>query len=59
VQENIGSNLVLDIDNSKFLDNYIKGNSLKVRIEYVLRNTSITDVSVRAALSFTSAPNPQ
>jgi hypothetical protein len=59
VQENIGPNLVLDIDNSKFLDNYIKGNSLKVRIEYVLRNTSSTDVSVRAALSFTSAPNPR
>jgi hypothetical protein len=59
VQENIGTNLVLDIDNSKFLDNYIKGNSLKVRLEYVLRNANTSDVSVRAALSFTSAPNTQ
>lgn len=57
VQENIGSNLVLDIDNSRFLDNYIKGNSLKVRIEYVLRTSNTADVSVRAALSFTSSPN--
>jgi uncharacterized protein YceK len=59
VQENIGSNLVLDIDNSKFLDNYIKGNSLKVRLEYVLRNANTSDVSIRAALSFTSTPNTQ
>jgi len=59
VQQNIGSNLVLDIDNSKFLDDYIRGNSLKIRLEYILRNANTTDVSIRTALSFTSAPNPQ
>ncbi|MES2457172.1 MAG: hypothetical protein V4594_16580 [Bacteroidota bacterium] len=59
VQENIGSSLVLDIDNSKFLDNYIKGTSLKVRLEYTLRNANSSDVSIRAALSFTSTPNTQ
>jgi len=59
VQENIGSSLALDIDNSKFLDNYIKGTSLKVRLEYTLRNANTSDVSIRAALSFTSTPNTQ
>jgi hypothetical protein len=59
VQENIGSSLVLDIDNSRFLDSYIKGNSLKIRIEYVLRNSNTSDISIRAALSFTSSPNTQ
>ena len=59
VQENIGTSLVLDIDNSKFLDNYIRGKSLKVRVAYVLRNSNTNDVSVRAALSFTAAPNTQ
>lgn len=57
VQENIGSSLVLDIDNSKFVDNYIRGSNLKVRIEYVLRNNNNSDVSIRAALSFSAAPN--
>lgn len=59
VQENIGRDLVLDIDNSKFVDNYIRGNQLKIRIEYVLRNNNTSDVSIRAALSFTATPNTQ
>ena len=59
VQENIGSELVLDIDNSKFLDDYIKGNSLRVRLEYVLRNGTTMDVSVRTSLSFISSPKTQ
>jgi len=57
VSENIGSSLVLDIDNSRFLDTYIKGNSLKIRMEYVLREKITTDVSVRTSLSFSSSPN--
>lgn len=57
IAENIGSGLVLDIDNSRFLDQYIKGNSLHIRAEYVLRNDLTTDVSVRTSLSFTSSPN--
>jgi hypothetical protein len=56
VSENIPSNLVLDIDNSRLLDNYIKGKSLSVRMEYVLRNTLTTDVNVRTSLSFSSSP---
>ena len=59
VQENIGSELVLDIDNSRFVDDYIKGSSLRVRLEYVLRNSTTMDVSVRTSLSFISSPNVQ
>jgi uncharacterized lipoprotein YajG len=57
ISENIGTDLILDIDNSRFLDNYIKGNNLKVRMEYVLRKSLSTDVSVKAALSFSTSPN--
>jgi hypothetical protein len=57
VSEHIGSSLVLDIDNSQFVDKYVKGNSLKVRLEYVLREKLTTDVSVRTSLSFSSSPN--
>ncbi|WP_367865112.1 hypothetical protein [Pedobacter sp. WC2423] len=56
VSEHIGSSLVLDIDNSRFVDKFIKGNSLKVRLEYVLRENLTTDVSVRTSLSFSSSP---
>ena len=59
VQANIGSDLVLDIDNSRFLDNYIQGSSISVRLESVLRNNTTADVSVRTSLSFTSIPKTQ
>jgi hypothetical protein len=57
VSENIGNNLVLDIDNSRFLDEYIKGSNLRIRMEYVLRNSLSSDISVRAAINFSSSPN--
>jgi uncharacterized lipoprotein YajG len=59
IGENIGNDLILDIDNSRFLDKYIKGNNLRIRMEYVLRKSVSTDVSVRASLNFSSSPNPQ
>jgi hypothetical protein len=59
IGENIGNDLILDIDNSRFLDKYIKGNNLRIRMEYVLRKGVSTDVSVRASLNFSSSPNPK
>jgi len=59
VQANIGSDLVLDIDNSRFLDTYVQGSSISLRLEYVLRNNSTADVSVKTSLSFTSLPKTQ
>ncbi|MFA6278273.1 MAG: hypothetical protein WC622_16105 [Pedobacter sp.] len=57
VSGNIGNNLVLDIDNSRFIDDYIKGNNLRIRMEYVLKNNLTSDVSVRAAINLSSSPN--
>ncbi len=57
VSSNPGSTLVLDIDNSRFLDDYIKGSTVRVRMEYVLRDALNVDVSVRASLGFSVAPN--
>lgn len=59
VQANIGSDLVLDIDNSRFLDNYVQGSSISLRLEYVLRDNSTADVSIKTSLSFTSIPKTQ
>jgi hypothetical protein len=57
VSENIGNNLVLDIDNSRFVDDYVKGNNLRIKMECVLRNDLTSDVSVRAAINLSSSPN--
>ena len=57
VSENIGSNLVLDIDNSRFVDEYIKGSNLRVRMEYTLKNSLTSDISVRITINFSSSPN--
>lgn len=56
ISANAGDNVVLDIDNSRFLDDVVKGASVRVRMEYVLRSTLATDVSVRATLGFSSTP---
>ena len=56
VSANAGSSVVLDIDNSRFLDDIIKSSTARVRMVYVLRNSLNTDVSVRATLGFTSNP---
>lgn len=56
VSAHIDSDLVLDIDNSRFVDKYIQGNTVKVRMEYVLRDGLSTDVSVKTSLSFSASP---
>jgi hypothetical protein len=56
ISSTAGSSIVLDIDNSRFLDDIIRSNSARVRMEYVLRNSLNTDVSIRASLGFTSTP---
>jgi hypothetical protein len=56
ISANAGSTINLDIDNSRFLDDIIKSSAARVRMEYVLRNSISTDVSVRASLGFTSTP---
>lgn len=56
VSANAGSNIVLDIDNTRFVDDIIKSSSARVRMEYVLRNSLSTDVSLKASLGFVSSP---
>ncbi|MGB4399998.1 MAG: hypothetical protein WBJ10_11555 [Daejeonella sp.] len=53
----VGSSIMLDIDNSKLLDEYIKGSTVRVRMEYILRSTLNADVSLKTSLGFSVAPN--
>lgn len=56
ISSTVGNNLVLDIDNSRFLDEYIKGSTVRIRMEYQLRDGLNTDVSVKASLGFSTVP---
>ena len=56
VSSTVGNSLVLDIDNSRFLDEYIKGSTVRIRMEYELRDGLNTDVSVKASLGFSTVP---
>jgi hypothetical protein len=53
----VGSSIMLDIDNSRILDDYIKGSTVRVRMEYVLRNTLSSDLTLRTSLGFSVAPS--
>jgi len=56
ISANAGSSVVLDIDNSHFVDDIIKSSAARIRMEYTLRNSLSADVSIRASLGFTSSP---
>ena len=56
ISATVGRSLVLDIDNSRFLDDYIKGSTVRIRMEYELREGLNADVSVKASLGFSTAP---
>ncbi|WP_276345950.1 hypothetical protein [Daejeonella sp. JGW-45] len=53
----VGNSIMLDIDNSRLLDDYIKSSTVRVRMEYVLRSSLTSDVSLKASLGFSVAPN--
>lgn len=56
VSATTGSSLVLDIDNSKFLDDYVKSGTVRVRMDYVLQSGLNVDLSVKASLGFNASP---
>jgi len=56
ISPNAGNSLVLDIDNSKFLDAYLKSSSVRVRMEYTLKERLNVDLSVKASLGFSVSP---
>ena len=56
ISSTVGSSVVLDIDNSRFLDEYLKSGSVRVRMDYVLQSGLSVDLSVRASLGFNTSP---
>jgi len=56
ISSTVGSSLVLDIENSRFIDEYLKSGNVRVRMDYVLQNGLSVDLSVRASLGFNTSP---
>ena len=50
-----GSNIILDINTSRSIDNDLRGNNLRLRLEYVLKDNLRRDVSVRSSIVFSTA----
>lgn len=57
IPSTVGSSIMLDADTTRLLDDYIKGSTVRIRMEYVLRNTLASDISLKASLGLNVAPN--
>jgi len=53
----VGSSIMLDADTTLLLDDYIKGSTVRIRMEYVLRNAVSSDINLKASIGFNVAPN--
>ena len=53
----VGSRIMLDADSTHLVDNYIKGSTVRIRIEYVLRNVIASEINLKASLGLNVAPN--
>jgi hypothetical protein len=56
---NIGNSLMLDIDNSHFLDEHVREPNIRVRMVYKMRNNISVDASLRVVLSMSAYPAGQ
>lgn len=52
-----GNSLVLDIDNSRFLDSYLKNGPVRIRVDYILQSNLSVDLSIKASLGFNTTPS--
>lgn len=52
---NLGSSIMLDADNAVLLDEFIKGSTVRIRMEYVLRNSISTEISLKTSVAINVA----
>jgi hypothetical protein len=46
---------MLDTDSTVFLDDFIKGSTVRIRLEYELRNSISNEINLKASLSLSVA----
>jgi hypothetical protein len=57
ITQGVGNSMVLDIDNSNFLDQLVRQPDVRIRMVYKLRNSVNTDVTVKLILGLSAYPN--
>jgi hypothetical protein len=48
---------LLDADNTALVDEFIKGSTVRIRMEYELRNSIINAISIKSTLALSVASN--
>lgn len=56
IGDNVGNNLVLDIDNTQLLDELVREPNIRVRMAYKLRKTIGSDASLHVILGLAAYP---
>lgn len=57
IAQNVGNSMVLDIDNSSFLDEHVRQPQIRIRVVYVLRNHIDVDAYLHLVLGLSAYPN--
>ncbi|WP_158990081.1 hypothetical protein [Mucilaginibacter sp. L196] len=57
ITKGVGNSMVLDIDNSNFLDQLVRQPDVRIRMVYKLRDGVDTDVTVKLILGLSAYPN--
>jgi hypothetical protein len=57
ITKGVGNSMVLDIDNTNFLDQLVRQPDVRIRMVYKLRNGVDTDVTVKLILGLSAYPN--
>lgn len=57
ISSNLGSSIMLDADDTILLDEFIKGSTVRIRMEYELRNSIATEISLKASVAVNVATN--
>jgi len=57
ITKEVGNSMILDIDNSNFLDQMVRQPDVKIRMVYKLRNAVESDVTVKLVLGLSAYSN--
>ena len=56
IPDNVGNSLALDINSNQVLDKMMKSGSVQQRLVYVLKQSPLSDISVKTSVGFSSVP---
>ena len=56
IPDNVGNSLALDINSNQVFDKMMKSGSVQQRLVYVLKQSPLSDISVKTSVGFSSVP---